>query len=154
MVVNRTNNKRPTPLAGGHRTKGKNWNGHSNGPSALAFPRKLLGPVGDFLSEQLGRLERRRTSLTNDDPFSSSRGDENFASPDTNAAEQFGHARVEAMHREIDKRIVQMRKALARVKIGSYGICENCGKMIDTDRLVIFPEVTLCISCEKKAEKK
>lgn len=138
MSVNRTKNKE-------HR---------KNGFSPLAFPRKLLGPVGDFLSEQLGRLERRRTSLSNDDPFSSSRGDENFASPDTNAAEQFGHARVEAMRGELDKRMIQMRKALARVKIGSYGICENCGKMIDTDRLVIFPEATFCISCEKKAENK
>ena len=120
----------------------------------LKFPRQLLGPVGDFLSDQLHRLERRRTSISDDDPFGTNRGDENFASPDTNAAEQFGHARIEAMKGEMDKRIIQMRKALARVKIGSYGICENCSKMIDTDRLVIFPEATLCISCEKKAEKK
>lgn len=145
---------RKTTKKAAKKAVAKNGNGHAASSQSLVFPRKLLGPVGDFLNEQLGRLERRRSSLTNDDPFSTSRGDENFASPDTNAAEQFGHARVEAMRAEMDKRIVQMRKALARVKIGSYGICENCSKMIDTDRLVIYPEATLCVSCEKKAEKR
>ena len=152
MAAKKKQTKKAVKKVMSKKTVTKNGNGSSG--SSLVFPRKLLGPVGDFLSEQLGRLERRRNSLTNDDPFSSSRGDENFASPDTNAAEQFGHARTEALRGEIDKRIVQLRKALARVKIGSYGICENCSKMIDTDRLVIFPEATLCISCEKKAEKK
>lgn len=119
----------------------------------LAIPARLLAPIAEFLSSQLKRLETRRSSLEKDDPFVSGRSD-NFASPDTTAAEQFGHARVEAMRAELDRRIVQMRKALSRVKIGAYGICESCGKMIDTDRLVVFPEATVCIECERKAESK
>jgi len=122
-------------------------------PAVLAIPQKLLAPIGDFLSIQLKRLEFRKDSIEKDDPFVSGRSD-NFASPDTMAAEQFGHARTEAMRAELDRKIVQMRKALSRVKIGAYGICENCGKMIDTDRLVVFPETTLCIDCERKAEAK
>jgi RNA polymerase-binding transcription factor DksA len=38
------------------------------------------------------------------------------------------------------------------VKLGKYGICEKCGKMIDTDRLAINPEATTCIDCEKDKE--
>lgn len=124
-----------------------------NGDRPLAIPRRLLAPIGDFLSGQLKRLEIRRSSLESDDPFVSGRSD-NFASPDTTAAEQFGHARSEAMRKELDRKIVQIRKALSRVKIGTYGICENCGKMIDTDRLVVFPETTMCIDCERKLETK
>jgi DnaK suppressor protein len=75
------------------------------------------------------------------------------ASPDTDAAEQFGHARVSAIKEQLDKKMIQTKKALARVKIGKYGICEDCGKMIDTDRLMIYPEATLCVKCETKREK-
>ena len=95
----------------------------------------------------------RRSSLERDDPFVSGRSD-NFASPDTTAAEQFGHARSEAMRRELERKTIQIRKALSRIRIGVYGICESCGKMIDTDRLVVFPETTVCIDCERKAESK
>ncbi len=42
---------------------------------------------------------------------------------------------------------------MAMVKIGKYGVCEKCGKMIDTERLMIMPETTICVSCEKKKEK-
>ncbi|MBI4999343.1 TraR/DksA C4-type zinc finger protein [Candidatus Gottesmanbacteria bacterium] len=34
-----------------------------------------------------------------------------------------------------------------------YGICERCGKMIDTDRLAVMPAAELCLECEKKKEK-
>lgn len=118
----------------------------------LQIPTKLLSPIGDFLRDQLRRLERRKAELRDEDPFVNGRS-ENLASPDTAAAEQFGHARVEALRRELDRRIVQTRKALTMVKIGKYGICENCGKMIDTDRLVIYPEATFCVKCEAKREK-
>lgn len=121
--------------------------------AVIRIPAKLLAPIGDFLSNQLSSLENRRKSLDNDDPFITGRED-SLASPDTNAAEQFGHARIEAVKRELDRRIIQMRKALARVKVGGYGICEECGQMIDTDRLMVFPEATFCVSCEQKREKR
>lgn len=122
-------------------------------PAVIRIPAKLLAPIGDFLSNQLQSLENRRKSLDGDDPFITGRED-SLASPDTNAAEQFGHARIEAVKRELDRRMIQMRKALARVHVGSYGICEECGEMIDTDRLMVFPEATLCVTCEKKREKR
>lgn len=118
----------------------------------LKFPRRLLSGIGDFLGARLKQLEHRRVTISNDDPFQNGR-DESLASPDTGAAEQFGHARSEALKRELDRKIIQTRKALARVKIGDYGICEECGTMIDTDRLMIYPEATLCVNCEKRKER-
>ena len=55
--------------------------------------------------------------------------------------------------KKLNQKSKQIKKALKRVKIGKYGICEECGKMINTDRLAVFPEATLCITCEKKKEK-
>lgn len=132
-------------------SKNKVSSSQSNSP--LKYPAKFLRPIGEFLKNQLANLEKRRTSLDKDDPFSAGRADSN-ASPDAGAAEQFGRARVEALKHEIDRKIIQIRKALTRVKFGTYGICEDCGLMIDTDRLIIFPGATLCVSCERKREKK
>ena len=119
----------------------------------VKFPANLVAPVGKFLQGRLKRLEKRKKVIEKEDPFRNTSRVMDNASPDTDAAEQFGHARVSAIKEQLDKKMIQTKKALARVKIGKYGICEDCGKMIDTDRLMIYPEATLCVKCEAKREK-
>jgi len=119
----------------------------------ITIPQKFLKQIGDFLQSQIKRLERRKVELEKEDPFADVTRITNNASPDTDAEEQFGHARLSALREEIERKIIQTKKALARLKIGKYGICESCGKMIDTDRLMIQPEATLCVSCAKKKGK-
>lgn len=83
------------------------------------------------------------------DPFSDgSRVTENSLEEDVD--EQIGHLQTEVKTSFIRKQIVQLRKALTRIKIGNYGVCEKCGKMIDTDRLAVRPEATVCIKCERE----
>lgn len=119
----------------------------------IKYPNKVIEPVKKHLVEKLSDLENKKKKLSEEDPFEDkSRTDDN-AAIDTDAAEQFGHMRVSALKRAYDRTIIQVRKALARIKIGKYGVCERCGKFIDTDRLMILPETTLCIGCEKKKEK-
>jgi RNA polymerase-binding transcription factor DksA len=117
------------------------------------FPASVLTPVAHFLTARLHILEKRKKEIAKEDPFAdSSRVDDN-AAPDIEADEQFGHARTSALKTEIGKSIIGVRKALTRIKIGKYGICEECGQMIDTDRLIIYPEATLCARDAKKREK-
>ena len=47
----------------------------------------------------------------------------------------------------------QIREALARIKDGSYGICESCGKPIGAARLEMIPYASLCTKCQVKAER-
>lgn len=119
----------------------------------LEFPKNLLKPVSDFLTQKLVELRINRKKIQTEDPFNDKTRDLDNAATDTEAEEQFGHARVSAIKSELNKKAVQIKKALARVKKGKYGICEDCEKMIDTDRLAIYPEATLCVKCEKKREK-
>jgi DnaK suppressor protein len=116
----------------------------------VTFPAKVLEPVRGFLTGEAKKLEKRRQDLTKTDPFSDPRHVVDNAAPDTEAAEQTGHEQASALKEQVDRRLIQIRKALTRIKIGKYGICEKCGKMIDTDRLMIRPEATLCIECAKK----
>lgn len=121
--------------------------------NTIRFPANLLLPVAKFLSAQLSKLKIQKKNISSEDPFKNANRITDNAAPDTEADEQFGHARTSAIMTEINRKIIQTRKALTRIKIGKYGICENCGKMIDTDRLIIFPEASLCIECEEKKEK-
>jgi DnaK suppressor protein len=119
----------------------------------VAFPSRVLEPIKNFLSKEQSELVKRKEGLAEEDPFTDVRRLSDSASPDSDAAEQVGHERVLALRQEVDRRLIQVRKAMTRIKIGKYGICEKCGQMIDTDRLMIMPETTLCIQCERKREK-
>lgn len=120
----------------------------------ILFPANLLEPIKNFLHIEESKLTKRKKDLEEEDPFKDSKRILDNASSDADASEQFGHANVEGLKKEMDRKLIQIRKALSRIKIGSYGVCEKCGKMIDTDRLMIFPEATICVECEKKKEKK
>lgn len=119
----------------------------------ISFPSSVLQPIVKFLKREEKQLEQRKKALEKEDPFADSGRLTDNASPDTDASEQFGHSRVEALKREIDRRLIEIRKALTLIKIGKYGTCQDCNKMIDTDRLMVKPEAVLCIACEKKREK-
>src|SRR3989344_2381264 len=123
------------------------------GKGVVMFPKKLLEPVSFFLQERLSKLEKTRKEISKEDPFKDLSRVNNNASHDTDAEEQFGHAKTSAIKEQLDRKIIQTRKALTMIKIGKYGICEDCGKMIDTDRLMIYPEATLCAKDQAKREK-
>jgi DnaK suppressor protein len=55
---------------------------------------------------------------------------------------------------ELDSReLRQIERALARLKQGTYGLCENCGHKIPVGRLNALPYSTLCINCQRELEK-
>jgi RNA polymerase-binding transcription factor DksA len=116
------------------------------------YPLTILKDVSAFLQENLSLLEKRKEELDSEDPFHDTDRLNDNASADTEAEEQFGHARTSAIREQLDRKIIQTRKALTMIKIGKYGLCEDCGKMIDTDRLIIYPEATLCADCQKSRE--
>lgn len=125
----------------------------SKSNKTVKFPMSILKPIGDFLSREAKKLERRKKDLSEEDPFKDTSRVTDNASSDQEAAEQFGHQKVTAFQSQVNHQLIQVRKALARIKIGKYGLCEKCGKMIDTDRLMVVPESTLCAKCAKEKEK-
>ncbi len=122
--------------------------------SKFKFPAVVLEPVKSFLMDELRKLKRHRKQVKKDDPFANEDRVNDNAAPDFEADEQFGHARLEAVGKQITKRMIQIKKALSRVKVGRYGICEKCGEFIITKRLMIYPETTICVKCMQKKSKK
>lgn len=120
----------------------------------MNYPKNLLKPIFEYLKKLEGELLKRKRELKKEDPFRDvSRLNDN-ASDDTEAAEQFGHAQVEALSSETEGALKRVRKAMIRVEDGNYGKCVNCKQMIDTDRLGIDPTAELCVKCAKNEKIK
>ena len=57
---------------------------------------------------------------------------------------------------EIDRDVEELRavqNAIARLKRGEYGVCEQCGQEIGAGRLEAVPYARLCIECQTRAER-
>lgn len=121
--------------------------------TTVRFPSKILQPVSDFLYNRLKQLQKRKKELTKEDPFSDESRVTDNAAPDIEADEQSGHARTSALKDQVNRSIIQTRKALATIKLGKYGVCQECGQMIDTDRLMAYPEATFCAKDAAKREE-
>lgn len=119
----------------------------------ISYPKEVLAPVDKYLSDKLSDVESKKKKLQKTDPFGDSARLNDNAAVDADAAEQVGHMQASAFRHSYDKAAIQLRKALSRLRIGKYGICERCGQMIDTDRLMVMPETTICVDCEHKREK-
>ena len=118
---------------------------------AISFPANVLQPLVKYLKKEEKRLGKADKELEANDPFKDpNRVDDNAG--DADVAEQIDHERVSAGRMEIMKALVEIRKTMTRVKLGHYGTCTSCDKMIDTDRLAINPTAELCIKCEIKEE--
>ena len=118
----------------------------------LGIPFNVLKPLVGYLKGEEKRLRGVKESLKKEDPYKMKNRDEDN-SLDADVAEQVDHERSFALRRELSKSLINIRKTMARIKIGKYGICEKCGKMIDTDRLMIYPDATLCAKDAAKREK-
>lgn len=119
----------------------------------VSFPKNITEPIRKFLHGEEKKLRERKQNLEKEDPFKDPTRILDNAAIDTDASEQFGHVNAVGLRKEVDRTLIQIRKALTRIKLGKYGTCEVCGEMIDTDRLMIFPAATKCILCEKKEKK-
>jgi len=55
---------------------------------------------------------------------------------------------------EVESReLAGIETALERIRDGNFGVCENCEEPIPLPRLQALPYATLCISCQREAEK-
>lgn len=119
----------------------------------MNYPKNLLEPIFEYLKKLEFDLLKRKKQLNIEDPFADSARLNDNASDDTEAAEQFGHARSQALGEETEAALARVRSAMVRVEKGTYGKCVSCGTMIDTDRLGIDPTAEYCVDCAKKKKK-
>ncbi|MCS7045023.1 MAG: TraR/DksA C4-type zinc finger protein [Gemmataceae bacterium] len=64
-----------------------------------------------------------------------------------------GSGEVNSQLAQLESReLRKIERAIARLKAGTYGICESCGKKIPVARLNALPFSTTCIACQREME--
>ncbi len=118
----------------------------------IKFPSAILKPLVAYLKGEQKKLKETKKNLKKVDPFEVGNRDADN-SVDSDVAENVEHDRAYAMRLQVTKSLIAVRKTLTRIKLGKYGICASCGKMIDTDRLAVSPTAEYCMECAQKKEK-
>jgi RNA polymerase-binding transcription factor DksA len=51
-----------------------------------------------------------------------------------------------------EQQLEEVAAALRRLEQGTFGLCEQCHRPIDPDRLQAIPQASCCIGCARQAE--
>ncbi len=115
------------------------------------LPADLINALKSRLLRKDKDLRESQQLLVKEDPYLQE-------GRDVGNSEEMDEAILEDVQKEVTdqkmtlvKRLrIQVKRALAAIKIGKYGVCEVCGKPIDRARLQAYPEATACIDCANK----
>ncbi len=111
------------------------------------LPERFISGLKKKLISKEKRLVEDQQALIREDPYlREGRATDNAEKMD-DVLEDTGKTITDARLGIIEKLKIQVRKALAAMKLGKYGKCEVCGKPIDKARLEVYPEATTCIEC-------
>lgn len=118
----------------------------------LTLTQKTLNNIKRILLKKQQKLADDIKGVSRDDPLTSD-GLAESSEPGTDSwlAEQ--HTKALALGGNLKNMALSVRKALQKIKDGTYGHCEECGKHIETRRLLAMPTASLCLSCSQKATK-
>lgn len=105
----------------------------------LNVVRETLGAEREALQAGLGRLTAVPT-----DPVGAVSFGKRVGEGTTQAVERI--AQVDAA-RNLDAKLRDVERALAKLEDGSYGVCDRCGGPIAPERLEAIPWAVLCVGC-------
>jgi RNA polymerase-binding transcription factor DksA len=89
--------------------------------------------------EKLGRREEERPGYGN-----------HMADDATGVFEQ---TRNLALRGSLEDTLKRVEGALERFDDGTYGTCEDCGRVIEWGRLKVLPYTSLCVECVRRHER-
>lgn len=119
----------------------------------LNLTRPNFEKIRQLLQNRQKKVEEEIKSLEKDDPVNSLEIAES-SEPGTDSWMADTHGRVVAIKQSLQDMLLKIKIALLNLKSGKYGRCEECGNLIEPERLKAIPTATLCIACSKKTAKK
>lgn len=103
----------------------------------------------DALQRQMSELERQTLGISQSESSGESSFDEEYAD---SATDTFERERDFSLAANIKDILGKIETALAKIRAGTYGKCESCGKSIEAARLKALPYANQCIVCKKREE--
>ena len=96
--------------------------------------KRLLGELEQLSDAGLPSEERREGSP--------------FGKREEEATESLELEKRLAMERQIKEQLADIENALSKFEAGTYGLCESCGKPIESARLEALPATKRCVNCK------
>ncbi|OGZ27249.1 MAG: hypothetical protein A2365_01495 [Candidatus Nealsonbacteria bacterium RIFOXYB1_FULL_40_15] len=122
--------------------------------------KKLLKELEEKLEKQKEELEKHLSRFASKDQEMKGDWDTKYPkmAPGATGSQALEEAadEVEAysnmlpVEHNMELRLKDVELALGKMKKGNYGICENCKKEMDEERLKVYPEARFCLDCDKK----
>ena len=137
-----------TPSSNGTRRRGR------TGPSRSAVGRieefnRLLLVERKRLRDELSEMEEHQLK-TEEKPVADAANEDDLVDV---ATETFEREKELALESTVQGMLEMVEEALQRVRDGTYGVCDGCGKPIDGNRLRAIPYARLCIKCKEREER-
>jgi len=111
----------------------------------LNLPLKTVELIKNKLLRQQKEVEENLEEVKSDDPAMESIAEPSEPGTDSYVAET--HTKTLVLENHLKKTHSSIKEALQKIKKGTYGQCEKCGKQIGLARLMVMPMATYCLSC-------
>ncbi|TSC51794.1 MAG: hypothetical protein CEO40_317, partial [Parcubacteria group bacterium LiPW_72] len=123
-------------------------------PKNAGLEGKVLKELRKKLEQDEKELEKELKAIAVKDKKVKGDYDAKFPSfgskPDENAMEVTEYYDRLALHSTLEVDLLKINNALAKMKAGTYGICERCARPINPKRLEAFPRAPVCLECAQK----
>lgn len=70
------------------------------------------------------------------------------------ASEIYEQEKNLALQRNMQELLDKVERALHKLDLGTYGVCETCGVIIDPARLEALPYAAHCLPCKQKSQRR
>ena len=132
---------------------------HRDGPTTTGESADDDVRSPEFLAEQRVLLREERASYTKQAEELKAQADSlalEHEPGDVQFDEEGGEGGTSNVDRELDlvlsgqawATIAEIDRALGKIDIGTYGVCEQCGRDIPPARLQALPYAALCVACK------
>lgn len=118
----------------------------------LDLPQKTLQTIKRYLLKKRSEVEQNLKEVELDDPATTPSLAES-SEPGTDSWIADSHGRIMALKEQLKRLATSIKSALNKIRSGTYGRCERCGKSIEAKRLLAMPTATLCLACSQKLKK-
>lgn len=114
----------------------------------LGFSTKTINYIKRVLLNQQKEVEKNLKEVEEDDPVKEEVVES--SEPGTDSYIAYTHTRIVVLGEQLKKTSSSIKMALLKIRRGTYGKCEKCGKQIGIGRLLAMPTATLCLACSTK----
>lgn len=109
--------------------------------------KKRLEKEGKEIENELKKFAKKDVKLEGDwdTKFPKFDGE---SSLETKAEEVEEYESLLPVEYALEKKLVEIKRALEKIEKGKYGICEKCGREIEKDKLKANPATRYCKKCK------